>query len=211
MFFRSGHSLKLFQILENDLVEYLKYISIDYYKGDERQKIFSPKLSELLIRIGSQIDIFFRNWDIVHSQNPSVNIKKLKFGNYKAINKFINLNDDLLIISETGEILYPFKDWIKEDPCWWTAYNKVKHNGFDYKECGNLFNVIESLSALFMLNCLHDELQIKLIEYGYRKVDLDTYDLIVRQKNDLNPAYPYITSQIFEYEKDIRFPNLTRY
>ena len=209
--FRSGHTLKLFQILEDDLVDYLKYIPIDYYLGDKREEIFSPKLSELLIRIGSQIDIFFRNWDIVQSHNPGVSIKDLKFGNYKAINKNINLNDEILIISATNEILYPFKDWNKKDPSWLTAYNNVKHNGFDYKKEGNLLNVIESLSALFLLNCLHDDLQIKLIEYGYRKVDLDTYDLIVRQKNDFNPAYPYITSQIFEFEKDIRNPYILRY
>jgi len=209
--FRDGYTLKLFQILENDLVDYLKYISIDYYLGDERKKIFSPKLSELLIRIGSQIDIFFRNWDIVQSQNLAVSIKDLRFANYKAINRNINLNDEILIISATNEILYPFEDWNKKDPSWWTAYNNVKHNGFDYKEQGNLFNVIESLSALFLLNCLHDEIQIKLIEYGYRKVDLDTYDLIVRQKSDFNPAYPYITSQIFEFEKDIRYPYISKY
>jgi len=63
--FKSGYSLNSYQILEDDLIDFLKNISIDYYQGDERKKIFSPKLGELLIRIGSQIDIFFRNWDIV--------------------------------------------------------------------------------------------------------------------------------------------------
>jgi len=57
--FKSGYSLNSYQILEDDLIDFLKNISIDYYQGDERKKIFSPKLGELLIRIGSQIDIFF--------------------------------------------------------------------------------------------------------------------------------------------------------
>lgn len=56
---------------------------------------------------------------------------------------------------------------------------------------------------MFLLNCLHDDLKIKLIEYGYRKVDLDTYDLIIRQKSYFEPAYPYITSQLFEFEKEL--------
>ena len=207
--FKSGYSLNLYQIIEDDFMEFLKNISIDYYQGNERKKIFSPKLGELLIRIGSQIDIFFRNWDIVQSHNPGVSIEDLKFGNYKAIEKDINLNDKKIKIIATDETLIPFNDWIKNDPSWLTSYNHVKHNGFVYKEEGNLNNVIESLSALFLLNCLHGDLKIKLIEYGYRKVDLDTYNLIVREKSYLEAAYPYITSQLFEFEKEIDFSLLT--
>jgi len=199
--FKSGYTLRLYQILEDDLIDFLKYISIDYYQGDNRKEIFSPKLSELLIRIGSQIDIFFRNWDIVQKNNSSKPMDKLRFGNYKTINNNINLNDKKIKIIATNEILTPFKDWTKTDPSWWEAYNHVKHNGFVNKEKGNLFNVIESLSALFLLNCIHDELRIKLIEYGYRKVDLNSYDLIIRQNLSFNPASPYLTSQLFELKK----------
>ena len=42
--FRSGYTLKLFQILENDLVDYLKYISINYYLGDKKKKYFHLNL-----------------------------------------------------------------------------------------------------------------------------------------------------------------------
>jgi len=207
--FKSGHSLNLYQIIEDDFMEFLKNISIDYYQGDERKKIFSPKLGELLIRIGSQIDIFFRNWDIVQSHNPGVLIEDLSFGSYKAIEKDRHLNDKNIKIIATDEILFPFDNWTREDPDWQTAYNNVKHNGYTYKENGNFFNVIESLAALFLLNCVHDDLKIKLIEYGYRKVDLDTYDLMIRQKSISESPYPYITSQLFEFEKEIDYSLLT--
>ena len=199
--FKSGYSLNLYQIIEEDFMEFLKNISIDYYQGDERKNIYSPKLGELLIRIGSQIDIFFRNWDVVQSHYPGVSIEKLKFGNYKAIEKDINLNDKQITIQSTNEILFPFSNWTIKDPDWLTAYNNVKHNGYTNKEKGNFFNVIESLAALFLLNCVHEDLKSKLIEYGYRKVDPDTYNIIVRDGNYFeHGGYPFITSQLFEFE-----------
>ena len=199
--FRSGYTLKLFQILENDFIDYLKYISIDYYRGDERKKIFSPKLNELLIRIGSQIDIFFRNWDIVHSKNLGVNLEDLSFGNYQSIEKDINLMYKDITFLPTYEIITPFKDWKHEKPKWWIAYDQVKHDGFTKKEKGNLFNVIESLSALFLLNCIHEDTKIKLIQYGYDKVDY-SIDLITGHENYVRTYYPYVTSKLFEYEKN---------
>ncbi len=68
--YESGYSLRIYQILENDLVAFLNNIPINYYLKNERKKIFSPKLSELLIRIGSQVDIFFKNWGVVHRVSP---------------------------------------------------------------------------------------------------------------------------------------------
>ncbi len=207
--YKSGYTLHLYQILEDDLVDFLKYIPIDYYPTYTRNKIFSPKLSELLIRIGSQIDVFFRNWDIVRRNNASIAKEKFKFGNYKVIERYIKLNGKEIKIIATDEILTPFKDWTKNDPTWWKAYNNVKHDGFINKEKGNLFNVIESLSALFLLNCIHDEIKMKLIEYGYKKVDIDTYDTIIRKKNYFDPYAPYITSKLFEFGKEIETTYVT--
>ncbi len=51
LMFKSGYTLKLFRILEDDVVDFLTYIPLEYYSVDERKKIISPKLAELLIRI----------------------------------------------------------------------------------------------------------------------------------------------------------------
>ncbi len=190
--FKSGYTLMLFKILENDVVDFLTYIPLEYYLGDKRKEIFSPRLAEISTRIGNQVDTFFRNWDIVHSKNIGVDVDDLTFVNFKSIEKTYKLSDEKVKILSTGEIITPFKywnKWEKEDKNWWNAYNHVKHNGFYYKEEGNLNNVIESLSALFLLNCLHEESKTKLGEYGYRKFDRIMYDALWSS---------YITSQLFE-------------
>ena len=91
--FKSGYTLMLYGILENDVVDFLTYIPLEYYLGDKRKEIFSPRLAELMIRIGSQIDIFFRNWDIVHSRNIGCGVIDLSIENYKSIEKICKLSN----------------------------------------------------------------------------------------------------------------------
>lgn len=201
--YKSGYTLNLYKILEDDVINFLNYIPLTYYLNGERKEIFSPKLAELLIRIGSQVDIFFRNWDITHSSNIGAPVNKLSIGNYKAIETKINLKDKEIKILSTNEIIMPFKDWIvwkPDDENWWNAYNHVKHNGFTNKKEGNFFNVIESLAALFLLNCLHKDAKEKLIEYGYYEFSPEQYREYIINKLWLNPLFS-ARSQLFEYEK----------
>lgn len=186
----------MFQILENDLVNFNNYIPIDYYLGEKRKDIFSPKLSELLIRIGSQIDIFFRNWDLVQIKNSGILSENLNFRHYKEID--LKLDERGMILLSTDEKINPFSDWKRITPGWWTAYNHIKHNGFESKNEGNLFNVIESLSALFLINCINKETKEKLIEYGYYNVILNEIGEIKRQDGLYIPEVP-LRSQLFQY------------
>ncbi len=211
--YESGYSVNIFKILERDVVDFLNYIPIDYYLGSKRKEIFSPKLAELLIRIGSQIDTFFRNWDVVHevyntkNTEPLNDVYDLKFQHFRDIEaeKKLILGDKEIKIIATDEILTPFLFWMdKRYPLWWDAYNKVKHNGFLYNKSGSLSNVIESLSALFLINCIHNKTQLKLVEYGYRKYDsLAVRKYILAGPMDRPDSYnnPYITSQLFEFKR----------
>lgn len=193
---KSGYTLRIYRILENDLVNFLDNISIEYYLGEERKKIYSPKLAELLIRIGSQVDIYFRNWDIVHEtfkeNNPEkqFNLEKLYIEYYRDIERDgkIILSDKKIKILFTGEILKPFEFWTdKRYPLWWKAYNNVKHQGFAYRKEGNLYNVIESLGALFLLNCVNEYAESNAIKYGF----------IDKGKGEFSELY--ITSHLFDY------------
>ncbi len=89
--YESGYSVNIYKILERDVVDFLNYIPIDYYLGSKRKDIFSPKLAELLLRIGSQIDTFFRNWDIVQEvyndnhKKPLKSVSVLHFPDFKII------------------------------------------------------------------------------------------------------------------------------
>ncbi len=50
---------------------------------------------------------------------------------------------------------------------------------------------------------------MKLIEYGYKKVDPDIYDTIIRKKNYSDPYNPYIISKLFEFGKEIETTHVT--
>ncbi len=201
--YKSGYSLKIYRILEDDLVDFLKNITIDYYLGKDREQIFSPKLSELLVRIGSQVDIFFRNWDIVQKNNSGKTKDELNITNYKKIETEIHISHEKVKILETDEVIQPFEDWQKKTQKWWIAYNHVKHDGFDNKKDGNLLNVIESLAALFILNCIHEGSKNKLYKYGYKKINLQTFNFVGDEDFYFNyDSSPLSTSQLFEFEKN---------
>lgn len=214
--FKSGYTLRIFRILENDVVDFLTYIPLEYYLDDKKKKIFSPRLAELLIRIGSQVDNFFRHWDIIQSVYKKNHPKKkfilddLNIKYYRDIEKNgkIILSNKEIRITLTNDIIKPFEYWTDNRyPLWWKAYNNVKHQGFTYKEEGNLNNVIESLSALFLINCINKETTLKLIEYGYYNFNPDEIRELERQiKEDKKYGGRWIPpasrrSQLFEYEE----------
>ncbi len=203
--YNSGYSIRMYRILENDLVDFLNYIPAEYYNYDERNKICSPVLSDLMIRIGSQIDIFFRNWDLIQELNPKIIDKDLEFPNYKRIERDekrrMSLKDKEVLFLPTEEVTIPFKNWNKwkNDGNWWNAYNNVKHNGFKFKEYGNLNKVIESLAALFLLNCLHKKVKLRLINYGYVDITPEIVNQI-QGKKEINLYGCTVKSKLFEYE-----------
>ncbi len=166
---QSGYSVYIYKILERDVVDFLNYISLEYYSTEEWKKIYSPRLAELFTRIGNQVDIFLRNWCVDTGLYPKSECENLRFGNYLKLIKNFKLDNKEIILMRTDYILKPFNDSLKSTPNWWIFYDNVKHNGFYHKEEGNLYNVIESVSALFLLNCIHDETEKILVEELNRK------------------------------------------
>lgn len=208
--YESGYSLRMFEILEDNLVNFLKYAPVEYCNSDTRKKIYSPLLNDLLTRIGCQIDLFFRNWEVVQKLNSNIELDDLKISNYIMIDtdkemakkQKYALGEKKIILSTTEEVKIPFKKWSKwkpESQNWWNAYNNVKHHGYEYIEEGNLYNIIESLSALFLLNCLHDKVKFKLIKYGYIEIDSELRNQM-NKKEILNLNGYRVTSKLFEYE-----------
>lgn len=206
--FKSGHSLRIFKILEDDLVNFLNYISIEYYSSEEWKKIYSPKLAELFIRIGSQLDTFLNTWCVDLGFFPR--LEELKYGNYQKLIKKYDLDNKEIILMQTDDILKPFYDGLKSQPNWLTFYNNVKHNGYYHKEEGNLFNVIESLSALFLINCINENTKNKLIEYGFYELSHKEHRDLKRDKIWFIPRSP-ARSQLFEYKNKPNTVNLREY
>lgn len=213
--YKSGYTLKMYQLLEDDFEKVFKYIPPNYYSESERKKIYSPVLSDLLIRAGSQIDSFFGNWDIV--QDSSKNNVKLNMKDFKKIDPIIYLSRKELTFLPTflktdlqeNEKIVPFKDWNEKTTSWWRAYNNVKHNGYTARTDGNLQNAIDALAALFLINCMHEDLLGKLVEHKYAQVGSEAYSLMMTRRQPFQ--FPKLTfkSNLFEFtqDKEVYFPD----
>lgn len=81
--YKSGYTMMIFEDLEREVVKFLENISIEYYPNPkERENIYSPMLANILINIGSRVDEFFRNWNIVkiYQRKKTLQLKNWIFG-----------------------------------------------------------------------------------------------------------------------------------
>ena len=179
--------------IEKDFIKFIEYFPLSRYpEEDDMKKITSPKLADLLLRIGSKIDISFSS----RINNPN---RELNWNDYKNLEPELKLSDYSVFSTHNQEYMTPFEDWqyIKKDKLkkpgavaeqvdfWWTAYNNVKHH---YNiENANLYHVYNSLSALFILVCVFKtgrDYSRKLVQYNYLNIDSDCKKDILKSKMD---------------------------
>ena len=192
-YFGSGYAVDMYHILEKDLLKFLEYMPLYVYDAPQkREKIHSPKLAELLVRIGYNIDIFLKHLmekrnlesDVIQrynaeSKRPILSIRTWNMGKYKLGEPELRLNDEWVKQIFEGKI-YPFKDRNSKTPKWWTAYNKIKHDGYDKKERGHLENVLNALAGFFILICKFNHISHKMLYYDYLAVNPQFYRDILK-------------------------------
>lgn len=190
-YLKIGYQVDRYYELEEDFLEALKYMPLEIYDTSVKRKgAKSTYLADLLLRIGSNIDIVFRK--MIMSDYKSIYDDKLKrtndkrknegkepldkvnlrFNDYMELENKLDPNNKLsnytVTIIQTKEHLTPFKDWVRQTPTWWSSYNKVKHHA-EFDEA-NLDNVIQALAALLLLVCMNNH-SIKMLNYGYLCID----------------------------------------
>lgn len=176
--FLNGNSWHMYTRLEKEFIETISYVALEI----NHRKVWSERFSDLLIRIGSSVDSFFRYMVNSKSFDDQETVKKLRgeirrkpdwFPNmtdfrktFEPIYKFSTVEVEAVYGLTFYDKLQPFKDFNKKTPPWWHAYNKVKHGMFEQlKNSATLENSIEALAGLFVLNVLQKESQKYLIRY----------------------------------------------
>lgn len=186
--FENGFFWNNYKSIESDFLEFINYVP--YHKSN--LKIYSPKLTGLLLQIGGYVDSAFKEMPRFFGFRS---FKKVK-GRVKRV-KDIELVTDIIDAFCLFEIVYqlsqnnnghliakldfgdremhPFSSFSSLDferPDWWFAYNKVKHEYSLHTRKANLDNVLEGLSGAFLLNVVHYP-SIKLLrELGYLSTGL---------------------------------------
>ena len=161
-----------YKFLEENFVEYLRYVPLT----NEHKDVWSLYLGDLLIRIGSILDSFFRRAIYSSVLDNATNITRYRALDDHKINMvvyrelydpFYQLSSKKVYELQTFEQLNPFLSWSSnESPDWWNKYNHVKHDRFKNKKEATLKSVLEALSGLFTINVLHLETMPVLVDYG---------------------------------------------
>lgn len=160
-----------YKFLEEDFVKYLRYVPLT----NEHKDVWSLYLGDLLIRIGSISDSFFRRAIYSSVLDNATEIRRYRALDDLKINMrvyrelyepFYQLSSKKIYELRTFGQLNPFSSWSSNDsPYWWKNYNHVKHDRFKNKKEATLKSVLEALSGLFILNVLHLETMQVLIDY----------------------------------------------
>lgn len=133
-------------MLEKDFINITKYVKIKKCNYET----CSDEIIKLIEVIGSECDLIFKK-----ICNIGLNSRKGKINEYsKILNFYPEIVNEKIKVKYTDIILEPFKGWNKKEPWklfWWKAYNEVKHNREENYKNGNFCNLLNSLSALFLL------------------------------------------------------------
>lgn len=146
-------------MVENDLINTFQYV----YPTTLHLNVFSPQYASIIKNACSLFEVICRKTYLDLFEDKNVDIY-----NFLSLDKFLDFNqiniDCPLLQGEfekdKSNILKPFEEleWDKSSqiqyymvPKWWKAYNKIKHDFFDYNKYANLENSIRSVFALAIL------------------------------------------------------------
>ena len=154
-YFEKGYHIDRYHALEEDLLTFLDYVTLEFYpKPQNRKYIKSIYLADLMLRIGSNIGIFFdqfiERYLIQKKSNIQQNLlmtqdsckiaeelkkKKIRLeskgewrgwnmGDYKKLDPILNLSNLTVSIIPLNEDLCPFRYDGKKESKSWTEINE---------------------------------------------------------------------------------------
>lgn len=143
------HFWNYFIALENDLITISRYIEL----SEDNFSTYSIELEKLLFSACSEFEVISKELALLMTGKKPDNIEKIHNFLARYIHHIFSLG---VKIDRYGINLQPFEDWSKKEEytplSWWTSYNKVKHQRTEHYSKANLKNVLNSLSALLILN-----------------------------------------------------------
>lgn len=131
-------------LLEKDFINTLNYVEL----SEKNFTTYSKEYIKLYQTICSEMDVIFK---LVCGFDTNA-YKKITNYSTKLLREFGDIVNVKIDVRRTNIVLQPFMGWKPEESIdWWTGYNKIKHNRIINIEQANLRNVLNSLSALYLL------------------------------------------------------------
>jgi hypothetical protein len=212
-------------LLEKEFLNYIKFVPL----AVEHYDVWSMKLANLLLLIGSSIDSFFKNalpysLEVLLSEynldNESQNNRIDKLNNYQA--RLERNNTNIILFKDVFEEIYklsskpvyvlsnkeklePFIDWETDQPLnWWKVYTNLKHDRIKNRKHCTLGITLNALSALFLLNIYHLESRKSLVmrnkDVIRSNMDLNNFSHFLEERGKINTIQPLIAkTELFGY------------
>lgn len=160
----------IYKNIERELIEISNIIHID----DNQLSIYSPKITELLIRTVVEVEaiskeLYFENGGDKENDNQlffdtdCIDFLEKKWLLSKK--KVIVSASNFYFNDENNKVLTPLKKANKRGSSsskWLIAYQAVKHNRNNSLSKGNLKNLIGALAGLYVLNIYYKDLEFLL-------------------------------------------------
>jgi len=198
--------------LEKEVEEVIKYIPL----SDDHFKVWSMKIGDLLIVLGSDIDSFLKlaikdeELDGVENINTIRDKYSPTILDYKeTFAKYYEIFPKYIFVRPTEKRIQPFNDWsLKKEPSWWRAIQQIKHNRYENKEMAELGCLINGLAGLFLLNVIHLSSRLILCRlklwksYKMREYSPQNLESMIIVKEPLNQRefeIFYIETNLFGY------------
>ena len=149
---------------EEDIDRIFRYIE----PSEHNLSVYSVELTRLYLAICSEIDVLLK----AYCKLLDASFSPSKINEYAEVVVSSNkgLCSETVKLQRFGLSMTPFSDWESlSTPVWWKKHNGVKHNrGINFKDA-NLGNVLNSFSALYLLNLYYynERSSIELRKVGF--------------------------------------------
>lgn len=201
-----------YESLEDAFIDFLSYVPMTH----KHKEVWSPKLANLIVNIGSTIDSTFKSYLESPTLDTAKDIDKIRsdqrkqtiYAFQKVYDAGYSFSNREVYLLAPAEKLMPWSNWQKQDtpPIWWTAYNKVKHDRFKNITKANLENTLNALSGLFLVCVILKEIRPYLVDIGIiktQRIGAHTGDLkqLLEENEPIPDAFnPIIArSKLFGY------------
>ncbi len=143
-------------LLEKRFINTFEYIKLS--DEEPNRDAYSDIYALLIQAIGAELDSVFKEY-CGFASNERRNIKDYVTAidlEEQNVDVFPNpIREQRILIPEFGLWIQPFKEWNSDKPAtslaWWDAFDKLKHNRFENRKCGNQRNTLDILGALYLV------------------------------------------------------------
>lgn len=185
---------RFYIFLENKFIKTLNYVELTR----KNFKTYSIDYAHQLLSIGSELDSFLKIYCRFNPQDR----KTMKHHIDYLVDNYSDINLQKIYIPTADIELIPYEKIRKFDPKteknpldWWNAYNKVKHNRQGNLTQASLGNVINALSALYLIEMKY----LQIITKDTEETDEPETDSNIFQLKNWKFHTPFILTQLNKY------------